>query len=149
MKKDSFLHIVVVFVICLIFSYACGKKAPPVPPGTITAKPIKDLKAKLINNHILLTWTIPTQNSDGSPLLHIKEFYIFKAAIPLGSCPTCPVEYQSVIVVPFNQSLKPGMKIKYIDKNIYHGRIYVYQVCTVKGWRNQSRLSNKVWIKYK
>ena len=144
--KNLFLIIICLFYVFFISS--CGKKAPPVPPGTITAKPIKDLKAKPVKGGILLTWSVPCKNTDGSPLFHIKEFYIFKAALPIGSCPTCPVQYQTIITVPFNKTIKPGMKMKYEDKNVYHGKIYVYQICTVKGWRNQSKLSNRVWVRY-
>ena len=45
---------------------ACGTPGPPLPPSLNLAKPISDLKATRTANEVLLSWTIPTETTDGA-----------------------------------------------------------------------------------
>ncbi|MBW2164230.1 MAG: hypothetical protein JRF43_07280, partial [Deltaproteobacteria bacterium] len=72
----------IIFVFCILLA-SCGRKAPPVPPGTLRPKVIKDLSYKIIPDGIELKWSIPVRNRDGSPLVRIKGFRLLKAEIPL------------------------------------------------------------------
>lgn len=48
----------------------CGTPGPPQPPSLNLAKPVSDLKATRTGDQIALTWTIPTETTDGATFRH-------------------------------------------------------------------------------
>ncbi len=149
-KLISCLLLALVGILSTVLLGACGKKAPPVPPGTIRPKRIKDLKATASNNGIILTWTVPTRNINGSPLIWIKSFAIYRAELSPGQCTSCPVSYPPPTIIPYNKGIKsPKKQIRYEDLTAMPGKLYVYQVRIIKGWRNESDMSNRASICWK
>ena len=139
------LCILALFVTLSLLVSGCGRKRAPVPPGTLRPERIKDLSYKIVPEGVILKWSVPRRNHDGSPLSRIKEFLLYKAETPLDSvCLTCPPKYGSPIVIKYGRKPKPGEKIVYEDTTVRKGYYYVYQVKTVKGLFNVSDFSNKV-----
>ncbi len=135
--------------VCLVTAVTlltdCGRKRAPVPPGTLRPERIKDLSYKIVKEGALLSWSVPWRNHDGSPLTHIKQFFLFKAEAPIQSaCLTCPPSYGKPIIINYDKKPAPGKKIVYEDTTVRQGFYYTYQVKTVKGFFNISDFSNKV-----
>ncbi|HID97981.1 MAG TPA: hypothetical protein EYP57_07330 [Thermodesulfobacteriaceae bacterium] len=145
-KTASVLLCLAVAAVCFSIS-SCGRKGPPVPPGTLRPKAIDDLSYTIQSDGIELNWTIPVRNRDGSPLPRIKAFELFKAESPLeDACAECPPQYEPPIVIPFNAKPEEARNMYYEDRTLVTGNMYTYQVRTVKGLFNKSDLSNKVSI---
>ena len=60
----------------------CGRRGAPVPPRPLAPAAVGALRAELRDSAILLTWTRPTRNEDGSPLTDLLEFRLFRAVGP-------------------------------------------------------------------
>lgn len=143
------IPLLLVFVILTTMAAGCGRKAPPVPPGTIRPRPVKDLSARVIPapGGIELTWTVPSRNTDGSPLTRIKGFQLNKAGIPLESfCEGCPVSFGPPSFIPAQADPTDMKRMTYEDRALREGMMYVYEVRTVKGWLSTSDPSNRVFI---
>jgi hypothetical protein len=134
----------IIFAFCILLA-SCGRKAPPVPPGTLRPKVIKDLSYKIIPYGIELKWSVPVRNRDGSPLVRIKGFRLLKAEIPLEEyCEGCPPPFGQPIEIPFEAKPEKARKMVYEDRTVRSRMQYIYKVCTVKGWLNVSDPSNQV-----
>jgi len=57
----------------------CGTPGPPQPPSLNLAKPITDLKATRTGDQIALSWTIPTETTDGATFRHRGQTKICRA----------------------------------------------------------------------
>ncbi len=144
-KKILFLSILTPFI--LIFILGCGRKASPVPPGTIRPVAIKDLGYKITEQGVELSWSVPVRNRDGSPLAGIKGFQLLKAEIPLEDvCSECPPPFGEPIFITYESKPEEARKIVYEDRTLRQGMRYVYEVRTVKGWLNVSDSSNRISI---
>lgn len=60
----------------------CGRKGAPVPPRPLAPAAVGALRAELRDSAILLTWTRPTRNDDGSPLTDLLEFRLYRGEGP-------------------------------------------------------------------
>jgi len=123
----------------------CGRKASPVPPGTIRPKAIQDLRYRITPKGVELSWSVPVRNRDGSPLARIQGFEIRKAEVPTrNDCDSCPPPFGRPIVVPFDAKPEEARRMIYEDRTVRAGFRYIYDVRTVKGWFNVSDPSNRV-----
>src|SRR5436305_241220 len=57
-------------ILLLPFLYGCGTPGIPQPPSLNLAKPVSDLKATRSENRVTLTWTVPTETTDGAVFRH-------------------------------------------------------------------------------
>ena len=57
----------------------CGRRGPPVPPRPAAPAAVGAFRADLRDSAILISWTRPTRNEDGSPLTDLLEFRLFRA----------------------------------------------------------------------
>jgi len=51
---------------------------PPLPPLRIKPQSTKDLRAAQVGSKVLLSWSVPTQNTDGTPLGEPKEVQVYR-----------------------------------------------------------------------
>jgi len=131
-------------LVFLVFA-GCGRKSPPVPPGTLKPKAPEDLGYTITKKGVLLTWTVPTENVDGSPIVGLKGFEVFKAEEDLNAtCAGCPKAYKSPVWVPFKRKLTRGLKMVYEDRTLTRGKRYSYRVRTVKGIFSKSASSREI-----
>ena len=135
-----------VAVCILAFMLAgCGKKLFPVPPGKLRPETIDDLKARVIPQGIELTWSVPVRNMDGSPMVEIKSFDLFREEVPLDQyCQGCPPRFGIPVEIPFDAKPEEARKMLYEDRTVKTGMHYLYAVRTVKGLLNRSDMSNRV-----
>ena len=62
----------------------CGTPGAPQPPSLNLAKPVGDLKAVRTINQVTLTWTVPTETTDGARFRHRGETKICSAINQAG-----------------------------------------------------------------
>lgn len=78
-------------VILSLFFFACGKKGDPFLPLQVTPKPVRQLLAVVRPEHVVLLWKAPGENTDGSPLLDLAGFKVFREEVPFEeACKNCP-----------------------------------------------------------
>ena len=63
----------------LALASGCGTPGPPQPPSLNLAKPVSDLKATRTGDQIALTWTVPTETTDGANFRHRGQTKICRA----------------------------------------------------------------------
>ena len=71
---------------------ACGKKGPPLPPESLAPAKVSGFAAQGKGDVLVLSWTIPKKNSDGSALDDLAGFKLYQRKSGEG-CNTCPSEF--------------------------------------------------------
>lgn len=74
----------VLCVLCGCVSAACGQKGPPLAPIVVLPRPVTELTAKRVEGEIVLRFTVPTGNTDGSAPADLRrvEVYAHTGALP-------------------------------------------------------------------
>lgn len=140
----KYIGLAVLLVLCTLLS-SCGKKDMPVPIGAIHPRSINDLKYAITPQGAELSWTIPTRNVDGSPILALKGFELYKAVLPKdNTCNGCPVAFDVPVFLPMETVTQSGQKMFYEDRTLESGRRYAFEIRTVKAFLNRSEPSNRV-----
>lgn len=63
----------------LFFLSGCGTPGAPMPPSLDLAKPVSDLKAVRVADQVMLTWTVPTETTDGATFRHPGKIRICRS----------------------------------------------------------------------
>jgi len=63
----------------MVLASGCGTPGPPQPPSLNLAKPVSDLKATRTGDQIALSWTIPSETTDGASFTHGGQTKICRA----------------------------------------------------------------------
>lgn len=117
----------------------CGRKGPPVPPRPAAPAAVGGLRAQPGEGAILLTWSRPTQNEDGSPLTDLLEFRISRATGPPAPRPAGEAPVFSPLATvradrPDN-AVREGSQYAFRDDGgeagLTPGRRYTYRVRAV------------------
>lgn len=138
------IGLAVLLVFC-VFLASCGKKDMPVPIGAIHPRSINDLQYIITPQGVELSWTIPTRNVDGSPILALKGFELYKAALKFdNTCNGCPIVFDAPIFLPMETVSKSGQKMFYEDRTLQPNHRYAFEIRTVKAFLNKSEPSNRV-----
>jgi len=90
--KLSTLWLVLVASMTIV---SCGRKGDLIPPGTVIPAQVMDLHAEPREGTVVLAWTMPSENVDGTPLGDLAGFDVLRAAIPQGQ-EDCGCEYAMV-----------------------------------------------------
>ncbi len=112
-----------VLILCAVSAFwACGRKAPPVPPHLIIPR-VADLQARVAGNTIALTWTAPDPRAD------VARTRVLRSSIEApGDCPGCPRNY-AIIADLFPGDIKPENGLaNFIDYNVKSGFLYSYKL---------------------
>jgi hypothetical protein len=72
------------FLLVLLVLPACGRRGNPLPPRVTAPAAPGDIMAEVRGNAILVSWTRPTGNQDGSPLRDIQDFRILRGFGPMS-----------------------------------------------------------------
>jgi predicted small lipoprotein YifL len=130
---------------------SCGKKGPPVAPGSTAPAPVADLRTWPREGTILLGWTAPTRNINGSQLKDLLGFRVFRQgrAIPDQPCPDCPLDFKPVaeIDVEFPRGARvEGGRVLWQDSAVQPGHEYTYFVRGYNFHQTPSPESNRVKV---
>jgi len=66
--------------LCLLLLAACAKTGDPHPPVALVPKPATDLAARQYSDQVLLTVSMPSENTDGSPVAPVAEIQVLRCA---------------------------------------------------------------------
>lgn len=94
MKNISTAALLTILYIGLLISSlpACGKKGPPLPPESFVPAQVSGFRAQGKGESLILSWTIPKKNNDGSALGDLAGFKLYQKKSGEG-CHTCPSEF--------------------------------------------------------
>ncbi|HIJ79780.1 MAG: fibronectin type III domain-containing protein [Desulfobulbaceae bacterium] len=125
---------------------ACGKKTRPVPPDTVLPAPITDLRAKLDEKGVTLTWSFPTRTVQGERLPYrLDGFRLLRAVVAEKDyCAGCPVTFGPAIDIK-GESGAEG-EVTYRETLLRPQHRYVYRVQSRAGWFVASADSNPVAV---
>lgn len=151
MKEMKRIVFLIVTIVIPIFTLSCGVKAPPIPPEFMVPERIDDLQVQMEDGGVLLKWTIPEKNIDGSDLLDLKGFKVFRKDIPDEEidCPPCSGEFEEfydfTIIVP-GRAVIVDDKVYLKDFSLSPNITYVYMVLTYNARGYLSDFSNIVEV---
>jgi len=74
----KFVPVLTLAALMVISAARCAKIAEPQPPQVRIPKPATDLSARQLSDRILLTFSMPSQNTDGSPVSSLKSVDIYR-----------------------------------------------------------------------
>jgi hypothetical protein len=142
-----------IFLILLfpLFFGGCGIKAAPVAPDSAIPAPASDLQAWLRDGKVFLQWKIPTRNIDGSRLMDLLGFKVFRQSRPLESapCEPCSLAFEPVAEIdkdfPKTARVEKGM-VFWQDAAVRPQNEYTYFVQVYNRYRSPSPESNRVKI---
>ena len=66
-------------VLLLLLAAACGKIGEPLPPLILIPRPIVDLTARQQGGEVILGWTVPHLNTDGSTATTLASIEIYRS----------------------------------------------------------------------
>jgi hypothetical protein len=78
LNKIQALSATLLLVVCAAFGTGCAKIAEPQPPEIRIPKPATDLAARQVSNSIVLTFSKPTRNTDGSAATTLATVEVFR-----------------------------------------------------------------------
>ena len=82
-RSGGLWWIYAVLPVVLLLSVSCGRKGPPLTPRAVVPGVVEGLRVEPREAGILLSWTRPARNEDGSPLTDLLEFRLLRATGPL------------------------------------------------------------------
>src|SRR5947209_7429392 len=110
----SLLLSLVAGILVLVFA-GCGTPGAPQPPSLNIPKPIRDLQATRKGDVITLTWTNPTETTDGALVRKTGKILIRRGFAASES--SAPVATSSLGELPLAPALKEGQPATAIFKD--------------------------------
>ena len=122
--KQSHPH-VLIFVLATAFLASCGTPGVPLPPSLELPKPVTDLRAVRKADKVYVSWSVPTQTTDGQTVRHLGPVQICRAidtvmkecGTPVGTVPLSAVPPSSSSQGKGAPRKNPSAKIQasYVD----------------------------------
>jgi uncharacterized protein len=142
--------IFLLYVISMMIILAgCAKKGPPVPWETIVPKRITDLAGIPRDGRLFLTWGVPKENTDKSPLTDLAGFKILRSeGVLIGDeCKGCNEKAKVIYEMKLDvkKEGKENRMMAYIDDQEAK-KVYVYSVVSSNRRGYSSAPSNPVTI---
>jgi len=141
--------------VALLLVVACGRKGPPLAPRPVIPAAVGNLRAEPREAGVLLSWTRPTRNDDGSPLTDLLEFRLFRATLGLGQT-TAPASAFSFLAAvraekPENAGVQGPLYVYRDDaggQGLGAGRQYRYRVRAVNQRGENGLPSADVFVEF-
>lgn len=126
-----------ILLLLLLLLPGCGKKGPLRPKlAPLPAAPA-DFQARQLGDALLLSWTLPGANQDGSPLETLRTLHLYRDEFePAEECPSCrdtSVLYRKIDLDYLEQARRQGNRLLLSDPGIEPGRGYRYRLVAVGG----------------
>jgi hypothetical protein len=139
-----------VFSLSLFFCTGCGKKGPPVSLDRIVPKALTDVRASVREGRVLLQWTVPDKNTDGSDLLNLAAFKVLRGYVEEGceGCPERVVPVAEVGLISGESHWREANRVFWTDTRLEPGKKYLYRVLAVNRRGHFSEASNKVEVQW-
>jgi hypothetical protein len=102
-RRPGFLAAILILVISALLG--CGVPGAPLPPSADIPRFVGDLKAVRKGDTVTLTWTTPTETSDGELIRKPGKMLLQRA---LRSGPNSDLVFQTISELPLQPTLKEG-----------------------------------------
>lgn len=124
----------VALLLCLLLTSlaACGRKGPvqPLIPRISMAPAV--FSATQVGQRMLLSWDLPTQNQDGSPMTNLQGFHLYKMSYdPANECAECrdtSILVKSIDMDFLQETRRQGNRLYFWDESLEIGLGYRYRV---------------------
>jgi hypothetical protein len=120
----------------------CGKKAAPTAPVAVAPAKIKDLVARPRGGAVVLRWSIPEKNTDGTELSDLRGFAILRSEQPFQQeCPDCPKRFSVLYDIDYQTYMmnRPqSLTIDYSDSGLTFKTVYTYRVTSYNAGKHLS-----------
>ncbi len=130
----TFKRIAILLLISLILT-ACGKKGPVRPLLQALPAAPQHLTVMQQGQRFAVSWTIPAANQDGTPLVDLQGFQVFKMKYDATrDCPECrdtSVLLASVDLDYLNEVRRSGERLTLWDADLVPGNAYQYRIVPV------------------
>ena len=144
-------HKLLLCILGILFFSGCARIGPPLPPSLELARPVRDLRAVRKGDKVHLSWTMPTQTSDGESLQHPGSIRICRSAAAMAGCGTPLGSFPGVIATPAGKHAPGVNKMDYTDTLSGSplappNARYTYAVEAVNSYGRSAGLSNRVQV---
>jgi fibronectin type 3 domain-containing protein len=117
-----------------VFAVSCGVKDGPYLPKRILSKPAKNFQVSVRSEGVLLRWKAPLENTDGTPLLNLGGFRIFRAETAFEKiCLSCPRDFSQIFDYHYmgtKNKIPEGARFFYLDTALEFKNLYTYKLQT-------------------
>jgi len=129
-------------MLCTLLLAGCGKKGEPSAPRAVVPAKVKSLSAHPQGGAVVVSWSIPANNTDGSELLDLKGFKLLRSVQPFDkACRECPKRFSLLYEIDYETYMlsKPyATTIEYSDSDLSVRTIYTYSVVSYNAARQLS-----------
>lgn len=127
----------ILLLILLLLLPACGKRGPLRPKLAPLPVAPADFQARQLGDGLLLSWTLPGANQDGSPLQDLRTLHLYRDEFePAEECPECretSILYRRIDLDYLQQVRRLGNRLLLTDEAIQPQRGYRYRLVAVGG----------------
>lgn len=142
MGTRPFLKTVFFYTLCILSLAGCGKKGDPSAPRAVVPAKVKSLSAHPQGRSIVVSWDIPTKNTDGSELLDLKGFKLLRSVQAVDNgCRECPKRFSLLSEIDYETYMMTNPRattIEYRDNDLSVKTIYTYSVVSSNAARQLS-----------
>jgi len=139
-------------VLALVFLSACARMGPPLPPSLELPRPAGDLRAVRKGDKVYLSWTTPTQTTEGERILHPGPTRICRGTVP--ATPACGTPVGKLAPVAASAAGKragKGANAEYVDSlssvaGTAASSQFAYAVEVMNSYGRSAGLSNLVRV---
>ncbi len=134
MKINSSIKIIFYLLFSILFYYSCGRKGAPLPPLTVIPEAIREIRAVVRSEGILILWSPPQRNNDGSNLENLMGFKVLRSEIPPErTCDRCIEIFEPLFDVIYTLPVESEGEMeqgifKVFDNNLKFTYRYKYKV---------------------
>ena len=117
-----------------VFAVSCGVKAGPSLPKKVLSNPAKNFRVFVRSDGALLRWNAPQENTDGSPLLNLGGFGVFRSETEFEKiCVSCPRDFSQIFDYNYVGSKNKNPEAAtffYLDTALEFKNLYTYKLQT-------------------
>jgi hypothetical protein len=137
------VRIALVLVAVLLLA-GCGRKLPPIQPGSYPPPAVKDLGYRVQGEEIVLTWTVPAAAPEkDSPAVGFKVLRSRQTEAE-AECLSCPPKFQEVADVRPSEPVETG-GVQHVER-LEPGYRYQFKVRGYTAINREGRDSNVVHV---
>jgi hypothetical protein len=123
----------------------CGRKLPPIQPGTYPPPAVRDLAFQVRGEEVVLSWTVPAGAPDkDSPAVGFKVLRSRQTEQEVAECQSCAPRFQAVGDVRPMDPVESGA-MQYVER-LEPGYRYQYKVRSYSASNREGRDSNVVHL---
>jgi len=119
-------------LLTLLVVSACGFKSRPLPLEKPLPVAPPDLQARQLGNSMLVSWTIPETNQDGTPATDLAGFNLYRMIFdPLDDCPDCIDRSTLLRKIDLDYLLDVQVidnRVYLFDRDVRPGKGYQYRI---------------------